>query len=285
MEFIIKNIPNLGEFLVPEDVILRLPSGLTIDKKDWHYLVSIPWEDKYISNVPDDFKDFFKFVLPYLSARTTNVHVATCLGYLDQLITEFPGEEINRRVVGLSLILHDIGWSQLSDQEIANSLGVSGLKLTDLAMAPKEKHAIKSERLARKLLGDSENGREPSEDSDSEVGKEVGEKVNGEFKFEPRLSNEEKEIIFKAVRYHDKPEEVAGASEVPIEVKLLVDLDHIWSFIYEDFWLDTIRKGVDPHDYLENLSNDLDSYFVTNPGKKLARKLLDERRVEVESIR
>ena len=263
MEFIIKNIPNLGEFLVPEDVTLSLPIGLTIDKKDWHYLVSIPWEDNYISNVPDDFKDFFRFVLPYLSARTTNVHVATCLGYLDQLISEFPEENINRRVVGLSLILHDIGWSSLSEQEIANSLGVSGLKLTDVAMGPKEKHAIVGEKLARKLLGEG--------DSD------------GEFRFEPNLTSEEKELIFKAIRYHDKPEEIAGADEVPIEVKLLIDLDHIWSFIHEDFWLDTIRKGVDPHDYLENLSNDLDSYFVTEPGKKLAKKLLDERRVEVES--
>lgn len=265
MEFIIKSIPNLGEFLVPDDIILSLPTGLTIDRKDWHFLVSIPWEDKYLANIPEDFRDFFKFVLPHLSSRTTNVHVATCLGYLDQLISEFPEENINRRVVALSLILHDIGWSNLSEQEIANSLGVSGLKLTDIAMAPKEKHAIEGEKIAQKLLGEGDE--------------------DGEFNFEPKLTGQEKDLIFKAIRFHDKPELISGSTkEIPIEVKLLVDLDHIWSFIHEDFWLDTIRKGVPSANYVENLSTDFDSYFVTEPGKNLAKKLLDERRVEVEKI-
>ncbi len=266
MEFIIKSVPNLGEFLVPDDVILNLPTGIAIDKKDWHFLVSIPWEDKYFLSVPDDFKDFFKFVLPHLNVRTTNVHVATCLSYLDQLISEFPEENINRRVVALSLILHDIGWSKLSEQEIANSLGVSGLKLTDIAMAPKEKHAVEGERLARQILGDGDG--------------------DGEFGFEPKLSEQEKDLIFKSIRFHDKPEMVndSGDRVMPIEVKLLVDLDHIWSFIHEDFWLDTIRKGISPSTYIENLSKDLDFYFVTNPGKELAKKLLNERRVEVEEV-
>ncbi|PIP86124.1 hypothetical protein COW83_00645 [Candidatus Collierbacteria bacterium CG22_combo_CG10-13_8_21_14_all_43_12] len=272
MEFIIKTVPEVGEFLVPDDVVLSLPSGLTIDKKDWHFLVSIPWEDKYLENIPEDFVDFFKFVLPYLNVRTINVHVAICLGYLDQLIAEFPEENINRRVVALSLILHDIGWSKLSDQEIANSLGVFGLKLTDVAMAPKKRHAIEGERLAKKILGEGDD--------------------DGEFLFEPKLSVQDKDLIFKSIRFHDKPEEVSGFDEsipnserkMPIEVKLLVDLDHIWSFVHLDFWLDTIRKGIAPATYVQNLSKDLDLYFVTKPGKELAKKLLMERRVEVEEL-
>ena len=61
---------------------------------------------------------------------------------------------------------------------------------------------------------------------------------------------------------------------MPLEVQLLVDLDHLWSFTHENFWQDTVRKGVEAKIYLKNLEQDLDSYFVTNAGKQKARELL-----------
>lgn len=173
---------------------------------------------------------------------------------------EFSGQNINRRVVALSLVLHDVGWSRLSEEEIASSLGVTGLKLTETAQGPKEKHAVEGARLARTLLS--------------------------EYTFEPPLATEEIKLICLAVLYHDKPEEVAGADvPMPIEVQLLVDLDHIWSFTHENFWQDTVRKGVPPETYWQNLQDDLDSYFVTETGKDMAHKLLEERGKEIESYK
>ena len=182
LEFKSNYIDGVGEFTVPYDIRLELPENITLDKKDWHYLTYIPWDEKYLKNVPDDFIDFFKFILPYLGVRTTDVHVATCLGFLDELIGKFPEIEVNRRVLAISLILHDVGWSKLSDQEIANSLGVTGLKLSEVAMGPKEKHAVEGEKLARELLGEGES--------------ETNNK-DGNFKFEQKLSSEEKDLIFK----------------------------------------------------------------------------------------
>lgn len=257
--FIKQSLPEVGEFFIPDDITLNLPKNIELDKEYWHFLVYNPWNDKYLEYVPEDLQEFFMFVLHNLHARTTDVHTAISITFLDRLISQFEGIEINRRVVAIALILHDSGWSRLSDQEIANSLGVKGLKLNELSMGPKEKHAVESEKIARVMLS--------------------------KFEFEPKLSKKEKELIYKSIRYHDKPEEVTGGDqEMPIEVKLLVDLDHSWSFAYEGFWMDVVRKGVSPNEYLQNLGRDLDSYFVTDHGRGIARELLEERRAEVEQL-
>jgi hypothetical protein len=178
---------------------------------------------------------------------------------LFQLLPPSDYSQTNQRVVAIGLILHDSGWSQLTQDEIASSLGVTGLKLTPNAMGPKEKHAIESEKITRQILT--------------------------EYVFNPSLTQQEIELICEAVLHHDKPEQVAGAQNpMPLEVKLLVDLDHIWSFTHHNFWQDTLRKGVDPRQYLLNLENDIESYFVTKQGKDLARKYLYQRRLEVDLL-
>lgn len=246
---------------IPANLELRLPES-ELPESLQHFLLEIPWSERYLDQVPVKYRSFFNYVLPLLHARTTDVHTAVCLGIMPELFQLLPSTDyskINQRVVAIGLILHDSGWSKLTQDEIASSLGVSGLKLTSNAMGPKEKHAIESEKIAREILA--------------------------EYSFDPQLTQQEIELICQAVLYHDKPEQVAGAENpLPLEVKLLVDLDHIWSFTYHNFWQDTLRKGVDPRQYLSNLENDVESYFVTNQGKALARKYLSQRRKEIELL-
>ena len=104
-----------------------------------------------------------------------------------------------------------------------------------------------------------------------------------EYKFKPALTNKEKEIICKAVFWHDKTEKVR-TKEFPLEVKAVVDLDHLWSFTKLNFWQDTVRKDVSPQDYIKNLEHDLDSYFIFEIGKELARTLLKERKKEAGAL-
>lgn len=249
--------PILESAYIPEDITILPPENSSLPIEQQHFLLYIPWEERYFELVPSEYKDFFKMVLPQLSVRTTDVHTAISLSHFDTLLHKFSNVNINKRVVILALILHDAGWSRLSEEEIANSLGVTGLKLTEGALAPKEKHAQQSEIIAREVLA--------------------------AYSFEQALNNEEIELICKAVLYHDKPEAVAGAEQpMPIEVQLLVDLDHIWSFTHENFWQDTVRKGVKPTEYAKNLEKDLDGYFVTAQGKELAKELLADRMQEVE---
>jgi hypothetical protein len=207
--------------------------------------------------VPKDYRALFQFVLPHLAVRTTDVHVATCMPFVHQLI-QMLDVEVDESVVSIALILHDIGWSRLSEAEVASSLGVSGLKLTPGASGPKEKHVVLGQELAAKILDT--------------------------YEFNPALSTNQKQLILDSVLYHDKPWELAGKNDTPMELKLVCDVDHLWSFTHQNFWQDTVRKGVGPEAYLKNLQSDLDEYFITNEAKTLAKQMLDERKAEVAEL-
>lgn len=256
----LKNVDQLKnqypEF--PDDVPLAFPKDTTLPAEDIHFLLYIPWHERYLRFVPEEYREFYVAVLPYLSARTTDVHIAVCMQYLTEFIgkAEQAGKTVNKNVLAYGLMLHDSGWSQMSQAEVAASLGVKGLILNEKAMEPKEKHAVLGAQIAKDIL----------DGKSMQLG----------------LSDEEIEAICKAILYHDKPTELAGSqNEMPIEVQLLVDLDHLWSFTHLNFWQDILRKNVSPQDYLANLKNDLDQYFVTEIGKDKAKELLAERKEEV----
>jgi hypothetical protein len=230
---------------IVESVSLRMPEKTSLPEDQQHFLLYIPWNKKYLDFVPEKYKQKFTECLPLLSARTTNVHVAVCFRYFDEMVEAFPG--IDRSAVAMALILHDTGWSRLTEEEIATSLGVKGLKLTIEAMVPKEKHAVIGEEIAREKLT------------------------------EWRIDKDRADLVCACVRWHDNPSKVTS-----LEIKVLADLDHLWSFTQENFWQDVQRKGVDAAAYVANLGNDLDGYFVTDNGKNIARRLLGERRHEVE---
>jgi len=243
-------------------VILSLPyNNLQVEIQ--HYLLQIDWNNKYLEFVPEDFKPFFLEVLSHLAFRTTDVHTARSLKELDLFLTgistENDGASINRNVVGLALILHDVGWGKLSQADIAQSLVGKGVKVTEESLDAKTQHAVDGEILARELL----------------------DKSNNEMVL--ALSEEDKNLILKCVRYHDSPKMVAG-DDLPLEVKAVVDLDHIWSFTYLNFWHDTQRKEKDPREYLNEARGDIDGYFATQFGRDRANELLDEREKEVEQF-
>lgn len=241
---------------IPDDVELRFPEKAALDPADLHYLIYIPWQEGYLSRVDPAYQDFFKVVLPYLHVRTTDVHVVTCLPFIPELI-QATREKVDDRLVQIAFMLHDSGWSQMSEIEIAHSLGVEGLSLSGEAVNPKARHAV--------------------------LGRDVAQKILGSYAFQPALTPAQKEAIYQAILYHDKPWELAAGGEIPIHMKIVCDVDHLWSFTHPNFWQDTVRKGVQPDSYLKNLGDDLESYFVTEPGKQKARELLGMRSAEVEA--
>jgi len=241
---------------IPDDIELRIPEKTALDAGNLHYLIYIPWHDLYLELVDVAYRDFFKMVLPYLHARSTDVHVATCLPFIKELV-QAGGETVDERVVQIAFMLHDSGWSQMSEAEIAHSLGVRGLSLSGDAINPKTRHAL--------------------------LGKQVAQKILGEFPFQPPLTLIQKDQIYQAILFHDKPEELAAGGGIPAAVKVVCDVDHLWSFTHPNFWQDTLRKRVKPDTYFENLGKDLESYFVSEAGRQKARQLLERRGMEVEA--
>lgn len=249
--------PDNKRFYIPTDIKLVFPKE-PLPPDLIRCLVYIPWERDYLHFVPKRFRSFFEFVLPYLKPRTTDVHTAVCLSYWSNYTKKLEKErrvKLNKKIVAYGLILHDCGWSALTEKEVADSFAVKGLKIKGEALGPKRKHAHEGAKIARKVLN--------------------------EYEFKPALTREEKEVICKAVFWHDKTEKVKG-KKFPIEIKAVVDLDHLWSFTELNFWQDTVRKNVSPQDYIENLEHDLDSYFIFETGKQLAHTLLNERKKEVD---
>jgi hypothetical protein len=248
------DLPTGERALIPSDLELALPEHASLSPDQLHFLVSIPWNERYLSRIDADYRDFFRFVLPYLHTRTTDVHIATCFPFVRALI-QAAGVSVDSRAVSLAFILHDVGWSQLSEAEIAASLSTTGVGLTPLAQGPKEKHAV--------------------------VGKDLAVKLLGMYPFAPPLTDAQKACIAQAVLYHDKPWELAKQGALPLEIKLVCDVDHLWSLTHENFWQDTVRKGVAPPAYLGQLARELEGYFVTEPGKANAWRLWQERQAEV----
>ena len=243
---------------IPDDIELCLPEKSSLASGDLHYLLYLPWHDGYLEMVDAAYRDFFMVVLPYLHARSTAVHVATCLPFIKDLIQAGP-EPVDERVVQIAFILHDSGWSQMSELEIAESLGVVGLSLSGHALLPKARHAI--------------------------LGQQIAQQVLAAYPFQPPLTSGQINDIYQAILYHDRPQDLAAAGGIPPSLKMVCNVDHLWSFTHLNFWQDTLRKGVQPPEYLHNLGQDLDAYFVSEPGRIQARLLLDDRALEVAAWR
>ena len=241
---------------IPTDVNLRLPEAAAMDPGRLHALAFLPWDDRYLVPLDTSYRGFFQSVLPYLHVRTTDVHVATCLPHARELIAA-ESEPVDERVVHIAFILHDCGWSQMSEAEIADSLGVEGLALSTTTLGPKARH--------------------------TELGRDLAQRLLREFPAQPPLTASQEEMIFRAILFHDKPEQLATQGDLPASVRVVCEVDHLWSFTHENFWQDTVRKGVDPRQYVQNLGADLGTYFVAEPAKRKARQMLDERSAEVKS--
>src|SRR5258708_5201507 len=249
-------LPDGSSEFIPDNIDLKFPKNSSLPKKKQHFLAYIPWDKKYLKYVHEKYRDFFQIVLPFLNVRTTNVHVAICMPFIEELVKKI-GKPVDEKIIYLGFILHDCGWSQMNEAEIASSLGIKGLTLTGDSINPKQKHAFLGKERAKNILSNSV--------------------------FSNILSENQKEIIYNAVLLHDSPEKINSAGEIPLEIKIICDADHLWSFTHENFWQDIIRKGVHPKKYLENLNNDLESYLITKEAKEKAKFLLEDRAKEVRA--
>jgi hypothetical protein len=72
-----------------------------------------------------------------------------------------------------------------------------------------------------------------------------------------------------------------------IEEEILRDADKLWRYSKVGFWLDVKRRRSNPLDWYEKLKLNFDKprYFNLAEGVNLAKELLEERKLEFESVR
>lgn len=259
MRFYRLDLPTGDSAWLPEDIRLQFHDEPTLTPRQRCATAFIPWQWHYLESVPAEYQDFFQYTLPYMSARTTDVHTACSVSHAQYLI-DHASEPVNGRVVHLVVIMHDIGWSNVSLDGIATSLSYDGLTLPDHVRLPKLQHVLMSTAMAWDIMDAYD------------------------FQGEP-LSEAEKRLIALCIRQHDydQPWERHRTWHIPMESRLVFDSDRLWSYTHENFWQDTVRKAVQPHDYLMTISNAIDGYFATPQAKLRAAILVDERRAEVRT--
>lgn len=253
-------LPTGKAAILPADIHLIFPDDPKLSPEQRRATAYIPWDDKYLEYVQEDYRSFFKHALPHLGRRTTDVHTALSVNHLPFLI-EYSYDPVDARVVFLATILHDTGWSKVSLPHIADSLSYSGVALSEESRLPKEQHILMSVALAIDLLEGYDFGDEP-------------------------LPTDSKRHITEIIRRHDydAPWEVGKYDELTAETKLVCDADRLWSYTHENFWQDTVRKDVNPAEYIDKLGNAVESYFLTSQAKIKAFALLDDRQEELKAL-
>lgn len=257
MTFTNVTLPNNKSIFIPDDITISIPDDPTLNLEERCRLAYIPWNDQYIEQVSERYRAFFMHVLPRLHVRTTDVHTVLSLSQLPFVLSHID-KRVNEHLISLAIILHDVGWSEVGQKGIVNSLAYSGLTLSATSRAPKQQHVIFGEALAYKLLRDY-----PAEELD--------------------ISSDDIFTITEMIRRHDYDAiwEKGKFGTITLDTSLLCDCDRLWSYTRENFWLDTIRKMVNPEEYITTIDDSIEQYFFTSAGKTRARELVLERKNEV----
>jgi hypothetical protein len=241
-------LPDDTTKYIPDDILLRFPVRAK-DAATGIQLVEIPWDNMYWQKFPAEFRDYWEAAFPYMHVRTTDVHTALCLGMMDEFLKMFPLNSYDRLVVGVGIIFHDVGWSQLSEDQIAMSVGVKGITLPKGALDPNQAHM-----------------------------KEGAEIVKKELSAFNELTPEQKQAIIEIVSFHDI---LDRSNYQAMNFKITCDLDALWLFTHESFWQETVQRNSEPHEYWSILEKEIATRFLTEQGKKMARRMLSERRDEL----
>jgi hypothetical protein len=185
--------------------------------------------------------ELFRLAKPYLKIRGDLPHARVSHEYARRLLQAEGGE---REVVEPAVILHDVGWSRLTPEQIKVAFGVraGGEKAERLNRIHEQEGAA----IARRLLDSL--GYDPA-----------------------RIER----IAFYIGR-HD-----SGSQADSLEEKIIKDADKLWRFSARGFWDEIRRQGLDQTELYNFLLARYRLWFFTPTALALAEKELKARRIEV----
>jgi hypothetical protein len=183
----------------------------------------------------DPYASVWETALPYLRARKNDVHVPLSVGFAERLCDAYP--DADRDVVIVAVILHDIGWAVVDQDELARGETPGpGMLETDLRVA----HEREGARLAGAILH--------------------------ELGYPPRFIDEVVEIIAG----HDSRRHALSLND-----SLMKDADKLWRYTSAGIGVACHWFGFTPAEYADWVGGEIDEAIFTDVGISIARSELE----------
>lgn len=176
-----------------------------------------------------EYRLIYELARPYLNTRQNDIHVRISLFYAVKLLEKEPGDP---GIVLPAVILHDLGWWKIPEEEQLMAFGPKAVKPEINRL-----HELEGARMAREIL----------------------EKVN----YDARKTEE----IVAIVEGHDSRKTAISQNDM-----LVKDADKLFRFSRLGFEIDAARFKVDRSWYRQWLGRCIDRWFFTATAKVLARE-------------
>jgi HD superfamily phosphodiesterase len=180
------------------------------------------------------FDEIRKRAKPYLNTRKNDIHTEISIRFAEMLLEKEGGDE---NVVMPAIILHDVGWIRVPEDEQHKGFGPE----------------IQSPRVVKK-----------HELEGVQIAKEILEAVD--------YNKEKIAEILEIIEGHDSRKEADSINE-----SIVKDADKLWRFSREGFTIDCDRFNLKPMERVEKKDLDIDSIFFTESAKQIARKEIKKR--------
>lgn len=175
---------------------------------------------------------FFDRARPYLDTRSNEVHTSIAFRLALQLLAYYP--EADASVVLPAVILHDVGWKMIPEEEQLTAFGPN-MSNADL----RRRHEKEGARIAGDILN--------------------------QLEYDPMKSGE----IIAIIDGHDSRE-----TPLSLNDRLVKDADKLWRFTPEGVEIDHRRFGFAREVYFVWLAKQIDGWMNTPEAKQIARQQL-----------
>ncbi len=185
----------------------------------------------------NSFKRIWDLALPFQDKRDDEGHVATVVGFAAQLVET---ENADEHIVIPAAILHDVGWSQLSEEE--RFLPFRKHISPEIKRSLRLEHQRKGVSVAQHIL---EHTLCPQSDIDE---------------------------ILEIVSQHDTRKGFLSVNE-----GVMRDADKLWRFTKKGFLADIRRKEISFEKAFTTLQNNLseEQFFFSDSARSMAEELLE----------
>lgn len=173
---------------------------------------------------------------PYLDTRKNDIHISLSYDFARRLLGFHP--EADAKVVLPAVILHDVGWKMVPEDE---QLSAFGPRMNNKEM--QRFHEVEGARIAGEILR--------SIDYDAERIEEIQSSIEG----------------------HDTRREVLSINDAIIK-----DADKLWRYTAVGVGVDHSRFQTDREEHIHMLEGLIDRWFFTDEAKEMAREALSEAR-------